>query len=107
MIRRLAVSCPILVALWCGPLIAQEPNWVRVDLGTLGGSWSVASAINNGGMVVGRSSVLSDTATHAFAWTQAAEVPLLLGQVNFFMEFDVCFFRAQAAFEIKPKIVRR
>ena len=39
----------------------------------------------------------------AFAWTQAPEVPMLLGQVNFFMEFDVCFFRSQAAFEITPK----
>jgi hypothetical protein len=26
-----------------------------------------------------------------FAWTQATNVPLILGQVNFFMEFDVCF----------------
>ena len=39
----------------------------------------------------------------AFAWTQAPDVPILLGQVNFFMEFDVCFFRSQAAFEINPK----
>ena len=39
----------------------------------------------------------------AFAWTQAPDVPMLLGQVNFFMEFDVCFFRSQAAFEINPK----
>ena len=28
----------------------------------------------------------------AFAWTRADNVPLLLGQVNFFMEFDVCFY---------------
>ena len=27
-----------------------------------------------------------------FAWTQATNVPLILGQVNFFMEFDVCFY---------------
>ena len=39
----------------------------------------------------------------AFAWTQAPDVPMLLGQVNFFLEFDVCFFRSQAAFEVKPK----
>jgi hypothetical protein len=39
----------------------------------------------------------------AFAWTQATDVPMILGQVNFFMEFDVCFFRSQAAFEITPK----
>jgi hypothetical protein len=39
----------------------------------------------------------------AFAWTQSAETPLILGQVNFFMEFEVCFFRAQLAYEIKPR----
>lgn len=39
----------------------------------------------------------------AFAWTQSAEVPMILGQVNFFMEFDVCFFGSQWAFEVKPK----
>ena len=39
----------------------------------------------------------------AFAWTQSTEVPVILGQVNFFMEFDVCFFRSQAAFEGNPK----
>jgi len=38
-----------------------------------------------------------------FAWTQEADVPIILGQVNFFMEFDVCFFRSQAAFEVNPK----
>lgn len=39
----------------------------------------------------------------AFAWTQSTEMPVMLGQVNFFMEFDVCFFGSQATFEIKPK----
>ncbi|CAN1211761.1 Retroviral aspartyl protease [Tumidithrix helvetica PCC 7403] len=38
-----------------------------------------------------------------FAWTQALNVPLILGQVNFFMEFDVCFYRSQLQFEISPK----
>lgn len=39
----------------------------------------------------------------ACAWTQAENVPLLLGQVNFFMEFDVCFYRSQLAFAVSPK----
>jgi len=39
----------------------------------------------------------------AFAWTRAENVPLILGQVNFFLEFDVCFFRSQKTFEIQPK----
>jgi hypothetical protein len=40
-----------------------------------------------------------------FAWTQATNVPLILGQVNFFMEFDVCFYRSQLQFEISSKSV--
>jgi hypothetical protein len=38
-----------------------------------------------------------------FAWTQVTSVPLILGQVNFFMEFDVCFYRSQLEFVISPK----
>ena len=39
----------------------------------------------------------------AFAWTQAETVPLILGQVNFFLEFDVCFYRSQQIFEVQLK----
>jgi len=39
----------------------------------------------------------------AFAWTRAENVPLILGQINFFLEFDVCFSRSQKTFEINPK----
>lgn len=38
-----------------------------------------------------------------FAWSQTNDVPLLLGRMNFFLEFDVCFYRSQLAFEIRPK----
>jgi hypothetical protein len=38
-----------------------------------------------------------------FAWTKASNVPLILGQVNFFMEFDVCFYRSQLEFGVSPK----
>jgi Aspartyl protease len=38
-----------------------------------------------------------------FAWTQAEDVPLILGQVNFFMQFDVCFYRSKLQFAIAPK----
>jgi hypothetical protein len=39
----------------------------------------------------------------AFAWTRADNVPMILGQVNFFMEFDVCFFRSQRTFEVRSR----
>lgn len=39
----------------------------------------------------------------AFAWAQTDAVSIILGQVNFFMEFDVCFFRSRSVFEVRPK----
>lgn len=39
----------------------------------------------------------------AFAWARTDEVPILLGQVNFFMKFDVCFYRSRSMFVIRPK----
>ena len=37
-----------------------------------------------------------------FAWVKK-EVPLILGQTNFFLEFDVYFYRSKLEFEIMPK----
>ena len=39
----------------------------------------------------------------AFAWAQTDAISLILGQVNFFLEFDVCFFRSRGLFEVRPK----
>ncbi len=39
----------------------------------------------------------------AFAWTQAQDVPVILGQMNFFAEFNVCFYRHELAFEVCPR----
>ena len=36
----------------------------------------------------------------AFAWVQDSQVPLILGQTNFFREFDVCFQRSRSIIEI-------
>ncbi len=37
-----------------------------------------------------------------FAWIMT-DAPLILGQTNFFMEFDVCFYRSKLEFEVMPK----
>jgi hypothetical protein len=39
-----------------------------------------------------------------FAWAKSNDPPLILGQLNFFLEFNVCFYRAQLAFDICPKL---
>jgi hypothetical protein len=38
-----------------------------------------------------------------FAWVCSPNVPLILGQTNFFLEFDVCFYRSRLEFEVNPK----
>ena len=36
-----------------------------------------------------------------FAWTRAEDAPLILGHMNFFLEFNVCFFRPEKFFELR------
>jgi hypothetical protein len=36
----------------------------------------------------------------AFVWTKADNISIILGQVNFFLEFDICFYRSQLFFDI-------
>jgi hypothetical protein len=38
-----------------------------------------------------------------FAWSLSNDVPLLLGRMNFFLEFDVCFYRSQLVFDACPQ----
>lgn len=35
-----------------------------------------------------------------FAWSNSDEVPVLLGQTNFLMEFNACFYLKQRYFEV-------
>jgi hypothetical protein len=39
----------------------------------------------------------------AFAWTELGDAPVILGHMNFFAEFNVCFYRHELAFEIYPR----
>ena len=44
--------------------------------------------------------------TLAFAWCQSDAVPLVLGQTNFFMEFEICFFRQRGDFQVVRKAAK-
>ena len=39
----------------------------------------------------------------SFGWSNHPTARLILGQTNFFMEFDVCIFRSQNTFQIQPR----
>jgi probable HAF family extracellular repeat protein len=56
-----------LVLLCVGTAVAQT-TYTVTDLGTLGGTFSVALTINNQGSIDGYSTLPGDTAVHAFVW---------------------------------------
>ena len=39
----------------------------------------------------------------AFAWIKTSNTPLILGETNFFMEFDIHFYRSKFEFEVNHK----
>ena len=39
----------------------------------------------------------------AFAWVAHDNISVILGQTNFFNEFEICFFKNSFEFEVKPK----
>ncbi|NEO82998.1 MAG: hypothetical protein F6J87_01875 [Spirulina sp. SIO3F2] len=43
----------------------------------------------------------------AFAWARTDDIPIILGQTNFFMEFDIFFYRSQFEFEFRLKAEQR
>ncbi len=40
-----------------------------------------------------------------FAWIKTDHAPVLLGHGNFFLQFDVCFYRTELEFEVVPRRV--
>jgi hypothetical protein len=89
-------------------------NVLPYDLGLqLGAVWEEQTVpiqlSGNLARMEGRGLVLSATVAEfpsillAFAWTESREAPLILGHMNFFAEFDVCFYRADFAFELRSR----
>src|SRR5829696_6422663 len=67
----------------------QNPAYVTIDLGTLGGDISVATALSEGGRAVGWSTTATgqeayDPGTHAFLWEDGrmADLGALDGDVS-------------------------
>ena len=105
-----AVQVEALALLDTGAAVNVLPHSLGVRLGC---DWTTASAglrlTGNLAALEARGVLLAATVGTfpetrlAFAWTRTDEVPLLFGQVNFFQEFDVCFFRARQCFEVRPR----
>jgi hypothetical protein len=105
--RRASVE--VLALLDTGASVNVLPYRVGVQLGasweeqttavTLAGN---LAAIEARGLLVSAKIGDLDPVRLVFAWSCSDDAPLLLGRMNFFLEFDVCFYRSQLAFEVCP-----
>ena len=66
----------------------------------LGGNMAESEA--RGLLLIGRVGGF-DPVRLAFAWSRSNRIPIILGQTNFFLEFDVRFCRSQMFFEVAPR----
>ncbi len=71
----------LLVTASCGVSTAAHAvsAYTITDLGTLGGSYSYASGINNSGQVVGSSKIAGDTTDHAFLYSNGTMSDIGMG----------------------------
>lgn len=93
-----------------GAMINVLPYRIGLELGamwsedavtlSLGGSYRGVPTVEL--VVVGRISSFPPVALF-FAWAKSDDIRVILGQYNFFQEFDIYFYRSQLAFEINPK----
>ncbi|MEO0015017.1 MAG: hypothetical protein RLZZ535_3406 [Cyanobacteriota bacterium] len=100
----------VMALLDTGASVNVLPYNVGVELGAVWEAQSVSIPLSgNLARSESRGLVLSATVAQfspvllAFAWTQSRDIPVILGHMNFFLEFNVCFYRHELAFEIRPR----
>ncbi|MBR8832231.1 MAG: hypothetical protein N5P05_000706 [Chroococcopsis gigantea SAG 12.99] len=93
-----------------GASVNVLPYEVGIQLGAVWENQNVSIPLSgNLGQEDSRGLVVSATVRQfppvllAFAWTQLRNTPVILGHMNFFAEFDVCFYRRELAFELCPR----
>ncbi|MFN9174301.1 MAG: hypothetical protein ACK58N_07245 [Synechocystis sp.] len=74
-----------------------DEQTVRVQLS---GNLSASEAK---GLVVSGTVAQFDPVLLVFAWTQVRDLPIILGHMNFFAEFNVCFYRHELAFDVQSR----
>jgi hypothetical protein len=104
-------SVEVMALLDTGASVNVLPYEIGIQLGAVWEAQTVSVQLSgNLGRNEEKGLVLSGTVSQfspillAFAWTQTRDVPVILGHMNFFTEFDVCFYRHELAFEIQPRV---
>ena len=103
-------STEVLALLDTGASVNVLPHGVGVQLGAVWEEQTISvtlagnlASVEARGLLVSAQISNFDPVQLVFAWSLSDDAPLLLGRMNFFLEFDVCFYRSQLAFEVRPK----
>ena len=103
-------SVEVMALLDTGASVNVLPYEIGVQLGAIWENQTVSIPLSGNlahneakGLVVSGTVASFPPILLAFAWTQAKDVPVILGHMNFFAEFNVCFYRHELAFEICPR----
>jgi hypothetical protein len=103
-------SLEVMALLDTGASVNVLPYQIGLELGAVWEQQTLELTLSgNLGNNQARGLVLSGTIANftpillAFAWTQSPNAPVILGHLNFFAEFNVCFYRHELAFEVCPK----
>jgi hypothetical protein len=103
-------SLEVMALLDTGASVNVLPYEVGLQLGAVWENQTVSIPLSgNFAQSDSRGLVVSGTIAHfpsillGFAWTEMRDTPVILGHMNFFAEFNVCFYRHELAFEVCPK----
>jgi hypothetical protein len=103
-------SVEVMALLDTGASVNVLPYQIGLQLGAIWEQQTVPIQLSGNlahsearGLVLSGTLAEFSTILFAFAWTRSTDVPVILGHLNFFSEFNVCFFRHELAFEVYPR----
>jgi hypothetical protein len=92
-----------------GASVSVLPYSIGVQLGAIWEEQTISvmlagnlAPIEARGLLVSAQIASFEPVRLVFAWSLSDDIPLLLGRMNFFLEFDVCFYRSQLVFDVCP-----
>jgi len=103
-------SLEVMALLDTGASVNVLPHEIGLQIGAVWENQTVSIPLSGNlarsdsrGLVVSGTIAQFSPILLAFAWTEMRDTPVILGHMNFFAEFNVCFYRHELAFEVCPK----
>jgi hypothetical protein len=103
-------SVEVMALLDTGASVNVLPYQIGVQLGAVWENQTLSIPLSGNlarsearGLVLSGAVALFAPILLAFAWTQSNDLPVILGHMNFFAEFNMCVYGHELAFEVCPR----